>query len=65
SVAVLTMRQYPRQLHSHLRGSINAGAEVEEMDELLDRLITVSEPAGRAAKELWGRIKAKAEAAVS
>ena len=60
SVAVLTMRQYPRQLHSHLRGSINSGAEVEEVDELLNRLITVSDPAGRAAKELWNKIKNKA-----
>ena len=57
SVAVLTMRQYPRQLHSHLRGAVNAGGTVSEVDILLEKLGEVSPESGDGAMKLWSKIK--------
>ncbi len=38
NVAVLTVKQRPRQLHSHLRGSLRVGANMEMLNKLLDTM---------------------------
>lgn len=59
--ALLAVWNVPRQLHSHLRGALNAGASVAEVDEAVDAACGVLPP-GRAAdvRALWGEIRAKA-----
>lgn len=65
--ALLAVWNVPRQLHSHLRGSLNAGAAVAEVDEAVEAACAFLAP-DRAAevRALWREIRAKAEpAAVS
>lgn len=50
-VAQVAMLETPRQLHSHLRGALNAGAELEQIDAVL----AVVNPL--LAYEQWKRIK--------
>jgi 4-carboxymuconolactone decarboxylase len=59
--ALLAVWNVPRQLHSHLRGSLNAGASVAEVDEAVDVACGYL-PADRAAgvRALWAEIRAKA-----
>lgn len=59
--ALLAVWKVPRQLHSHLRGALNAGASVEEVDaavEIACGFLGPDEAAGVHA--LWGEIRAKA-----
>jgi 4-carboxymuconolactone decarboxylase len=64
--ALLAVWNVPRQLHSHLRGSLNAGASVPRVDEAVEVACTYL-PAHRAAevRALWAEIRAKAERAGS
>jgi len=56
SIAVLMAGWYPRQLHSHLKGALNAGAAPEEIEMLLDRLSEVSPEKSQMSRELWEKI---------
>lgn len=58
--ALLAVWNVPRQLHSHLRGSLNAGATVAEVDEAVEIACGYLH-AERAAEvqALWGEIRAK------
>jgi 4-carboxymuconolactone decarboxylase len=60
-VALLAVWKVPRQLHSHLRGALNAGASVDEVDAAVEIACGFLEPdeAG-AVHALWGDIRAKA-----
>lgn len=56
SVAMLVPQDTPRQLHSHLRGALNAGATKDEVQEVLD--LAATEPSVRpdrlaSAVGLW------------
>lgn len=59
--ALLAVWNVPRQLHSHLRGSLNAGATVAEVDEAVE--IACGMISARRAAEvraLWGEIRGRA-----
>jgi 4-carboxymuconolactone decarboxylase len=60
--ALLAVWNVPRQLHSHLRGSLNAGAAVAQVDEAVEVACGYLS-ADRAAevRALWGEIRTKAE----
>ena len=62
--ALLAVWRVPRQLHSHLRGALNAGAGVAEVDEAVEAACGYLDAAeaGRV-RALWGEIRAKAPAA--
>lgn len=59
--ALLAVWNVPRQLHSHLRGSLNAGAPVAEVDEAVDVACGMIDPAAAArVRALWDEIRARA-----
>lgn len=59
--ALLAVWNVPRQLHSHLRGSLNAGAPVAEVDEAVDAACGFLPPERAAdVRALWGEIRPKA-----
>ncbi|HEX8395156.1 MAG TPA: carboxymuconolactone decarboxylase family protein [Longimicrobium sp.] len=56
--ALLAVWNVPRQLHSHLRGSLNAGASVAEVDEAVEiACAELSEERAAAVRGLWGEIR--------
>jgi len=62
--ALLAVWNVPRQLHSHLRGALNAGAPVREVDEAVEVACALVAPAAaERVRRLWGEIRAKAVAA--
>ena len=59
--ALLAVWKVPRQLHSHLRGALNAGASVDEVDAAVEIACGFLEPDEAAeVHALWGEIRAKA-----
>lgn len=59
--ALLAAWKVPRQLHSHLRGALNAGARVEEVDAAVEIACGFLEPNEAAGVHaLWGDIRARA-----
>lgn len=61
--ALLAVWNVPRQLHSHLRGSLNAGASVAEVDEAVEIACgMISEERAAEVRALWGEIRGKVEA---
>ncbi len=59
--ALLAVWNVPRQLHSHLRGALNAGASVAEVDEAVDAACGYLPPERAAdVRALWGDIRSKA-----
>jgi 4-carboxymuconolactone decarboxylase len=59
--ALLAVWNVPRQLHSHLRGALNAGASVAQVDEAVEVACGyVSPDAAERVRALWGEIRAKA-----
>ncbi|HEU4886210.1 MAG TPA: carboxymuconolactone decarboxylase family protein [Longimicrobium sp.] len=60
-VALLAVWKVPRQLHSHLRGALNTGASVDEVDAVVEIACGFLEPDEAAeVHALWGAIRAKA-----
>jgi len=59
--ALLAVWNVPRQLHSHLRGALNAGASAAQVDEAVEVACAVMDgvAAGRA-RALWAEIRARA-----
>lgn len=59
--ALLAAWGAPRQLHSHLRGALNAGASAEDVDEAVETACGMI-PRARAdgVRELWARVRAGA-----
>lgn len=57
-VVVLAVQDFPRQLHSHLRGAVNLGAAPEEV-ELILRIadIFAGDEASRSAWQIWQQIR--------
>jgi 4-carboxymuconolactone decarboxylase len=61
--ALLAVLDAPRQLRSHLRGSLNAGASPDQVEEALTRALEHAEPGARArAEEIWHTVRARWEA---
>ncbi|HSU15087.1 carboxymuconolactone decarboxylase family protein [Longimicrobium sp.] len=61
--ALLAVWNVPRQLHSHLRGALNTGASVAEVDEAMEIACGFVAPeAAERVRALWGEIRAKAAA---
>ncbi|HEX2210008.1 MAG TPA: carboxymuconolactone decarboxylase family protein [Longimicrobium sp.] len=59
--ALLAVWKVPRQLHSHLRGALNAGASADEVDAAVEIACGFLEPDEAAeVHALWGEIRAKA-----
>jgi 4-carboxymuconolactone decarboxylase len=59
--ALLAVWRVPRQLHSHLRGALNAGASVAEVDEAVDVACGMMDAALAAeVRALWAEVRAKA-----
>jgi 4-carboxymuconolactone decarboxylase len=64
--ALLAVWNVPRQLHSHLRGALNTGATVAEVDEAVEIACGfVAADAAERVRGLWGEIRAKAAGAGS
>ncbi|HEX2191507.1 MAG TPA: carboxymuconolactone decarboxylase family protein [Longimicrobiaceae bacterium] len=58
--ALLAVWNTPRQLHSHLRGALNAGAGADEVDaavEVACRLLDAG--AAERVRELWSEVRAR------
>lgn len=58
--ALLAVWNVPRQLHSHLRGALNTGASVAEVDEAVEVACGMLD--GEAAAEvrrLWGEVRGR------
>jgi 4-carboxymuconolactone decarboxylase len=56
--ALLAVWNVPRQLHSHLRGSLNAGATAEEVDEAVEAACGYLDgERAREVRALWGAIR--------
>lgn len=57
---LLAVWNVPRQLHSHLRGSLNAGASVAEVDAAVEVACgTIDDAAAARVRALWAEIRAK------
>jgi 4-carboxymuconolactone decarboxylase len=59
-VALLAVWDTPEQLHSHLRGALNVGASVAEIDRALAIAAEhVDEDAARRSRELWDAVRSR------
>lgn len=57
-VALLAVWNAPRQLHSHLRGALNAGAAPEAVERAVALATAEAMPeAARTARELWAEVR--------
>jgi 4-carboxymuconolactone decarboxylase len=57
-LALLAVWNAPRQLHSHLRGALNAGAPAEAVERAVELAAAESTPeAARAARALWAQVR--------
>lgn len=63
-VALLVTWDAPRQLHSHLRGALNAGANVGQVTETVELACELLDaPQASDVRALWAGIRTRAEAA--
>jgi 4-carboxymuconolactone decarboxylase len=59
--ALLATWDAPRQLHSHLRGALNAGAPEPEVDAAVEIACGyLEEPAAGRVRDLWARVRSSA-----
>jgi len=59
--ALLAVLGAPRQLYSHLRGALNAGAGTSEVESAMEIAFEQIDPEGTAeALEVWSRVRARA-----
>jgi 4-carboxymuconolactone decarboxylase len=57
-VALLAVQDAPRQLYSHLRGALHAGASEAEIEDALADAAELSSPEARArARDSWRRVR--------
>lgn len=60
AIAILVPQGVPRQLHSHFRGALNAGAGKDDVDETIDiaeRAVGADQERVRAARSLWAELR--------
>ena len=59
-VAILVVRRLPRQLYSHLRGALNAGALPDEVEQAVSVSCGFLEPGEcREAREIWLEVRGR------
>lgn len=59
--ALLAAWNAPRQLHSHLRGALNAGAAPEEVERAVEIACSFVDPgAGERVRGLWAEVRQRA-----
>lgn len=59
-VALLTVWDAPDQLHSHLRGALNAGATTAQVDRTVEiAALHASDGATARARERWARVRSR------
>lgn len=59
--ALLAAWDAPRQLHSHLRGALNAGASAAEVDEAVEVACSLLDAArAEGVRRLWGEVRPRA-----
>ena len=64
--ALLAVWNAPRQLHSHLRGALNAGASPAEVDRAMEIAVQYLDgPASERVRELWSEVRERAAAPAS
>ena len=56
---LLAVLGVPRQLHSHLRGALNAGATIEEVQEAVDVACAFMEEGEPSVRAVWDRVRAR------
>lgn len=60
-VALLAVWNTPRQLHSHLRGALNAGAGADEVDAAVEvACALLDEGAAEGVRRLWSEVRGRA-----
>lgn len=63
-VALLAVWDVPRQLHSHLRGALNAGADVTHVDAAVDIACSVvALSKAEQVRTLWEQVRSRAASA--
>lgn len=64
--ALLAVWNTPRQLHSHLRGALNAGASPAEVDRAVEIACEYLDgPASERVRELWSEVRGRVAAPAS
>jgi 4-carboxymuconolactone decarboxylase len=59
-IALLASQDAPHQLHSHLRGALNAGATTAEVDAAVVTVLRSLAPAhADVARQLWNEIRSR------
>lgn len=59
-IALLAVLRTPRQLYSHIRGALNAGAALSEVEEALrEACLLLDEDGSREAWEVWDRLQSR------
>ena len=59
-VALLAVLRTPRQLYSHVRGALNTGAGLSEVEEALREACTLLDDEGsRETWEVWDRLQSR------
>jgi 4-carboxymuconolactone decarboxylase len=59
-VALLAVWNVPRQLHSHLRGALNAGADVADVDAAVEIACgMLATPGAEQVRALWQRVRSR------
>ena len=63
-VALLAVWDVPRQLHSHLRGALNAGADATDVETAVDVACGfLTPPKAEQVRALWQQVRSKTESA--
>ena len=59
-IALLAVLRTPRQLYSHVRGALNTGAALSEVEEALrEACLLLDEGGSREAWEVWDRLQSR------
>jgi 4-carboxymuconolactone decarboxylase len=57
--SLLAVLGAPRQLHSHLRGALNAGATVEEVEEAVELAGSFLSEGDSSVRAVWSRVRSR------
>jgi 4-carboxymuconolactone decarboxylase len=59
-IGLLASQDAPHQLYSHLRGALNAGATVAEVDEVVMSVVrSLPSERGQRARQLWNELRSR------
>jgi 4-carboxymuconolactone decarboxylase len=57
--SLLAVLGVPRQLHSHLRGALNAGATLEEVEEAVEVASSFLPGGDSSVRAVWGQVRSR------